>query len=179
MTYTLSNIRNKYFEFSIDIRLRIQKCLIKIGEVFVRNFAPDIIWKEYVDCANNIDTNRSAINDFINDIEDEIFSYTLSYLARYEFHKMIVIYSLYGLENIISDVECKCLELNFNYLIEQCELVEEKLFQGNHDCESIFSGYQDYKFGERIAEFIELAVEDKNIDEELQNLDEVLLQLKD
>ena len=179
MIYILNDIRNKYIEFPIETKLRIQECLVKIGEVFVRNFAPNIIWKEYVDCINNIDTSRTAINDYINEIEDEIFSYTLSYLARYEFHKMIVIYSLYGLENIISDVECKCLELNLNYLIDQCELVEEKLFQGNHDCESIFSGYQDYKFGERIAEIIELAVEGKNIDEELQKLDEVLLQLKD
>lgn len=108
-----------------------------------------------------------ASDDMIQEFEDYMQAKQLS----------MIIYSLSGLKNIISDTECKCMNLNYNFLMEQSNLLEEKMFPRNHNSDSIFSGFQDYKCNEKIAGILESAWKGENPDGKIKELQEELLQL--
>ena len=177
MDISITEIRdqNKYFSKVQKEKIRI--CMLRIGEVIIKCYANELIIQEYEKYMKTNDSSMLNIKNYINEFEETYFAYTLTYLAKNLFKEIMVEYSLLGLKNIISDMEYKCMDLNYNFLIEQSKLLEEKTIQFNHSSDSIFSGFYNYKYDEKIAEIIELSIKNENIDVKLHKLYEEFMKL--
>ena len=175
---TLNELRDRSGELSFEQKQAVQICMLKLGEVLVKCFADEEIVQEYEQYMQTGEAEMPQIKAFLDGFDDTCFSYALSYLAEEMFAEMMVVYTLLNFEKIIIDAECKNMILNYNYLMNISDLLEEKAYQYNQIQDIIFSGFGDYKYDEKIAEMIEMIIKDGNVDEKLQELYEELLQMK-
>ena len=176
---TLNELRDRNDEFSFEQKQAVQICMLKLGEVLVKCFADEEIVQEYEQYMQTGEAEMPQVKAFLDGFDDTCFSYALSYLAEEMFVEMMIVYTLLNFEKIIADVECKNMILNYNYLMNISVLLEEKAHQYNHSQDSIFSGFGDYKYDEKIAE-ININLETKELEilgvtEEIEKISEIEL----